>query len=159
MKRLLFTVSVFALLIAGCGGGGSSSTPPPPVGNFSNASLKGQYAFSMGGQDGSTGAFITRVGSFTADGNGTITAATEDVVNTGSTSGGGRTQFSNGTYSIQANGKGTLMLNQASGGGLGLSITLTSSTSGLMVQMDYNGAPSATSSGFCTVARSAMIRS
>jgi len=145
VKRLLFSLSVPALLVAGCGGG-PSSTPPPPVGNFSNSSLKGQYAFSMGGQDGNTGAFITRVGSFTADGNGTITAATEDVINTGAT-GGGRVQFANGSYSIQANGKGTLFLNQASGGGLGLSITLTSNSAGLMVQMDYNGTLSATSSG------------
>jgi len=138
-----------SLILGGCGSSssGGSSTPPPSTGNFSNASLKGQYAFSMGGQDAATGGFITRVGSFTADGNGNITAATEDVIDSGAT-GGGRTVFaSGGTYSIQPNGKGSLMLAQNSTTGLGVSIALTSSSGGVMSQMDFNGALSSTSSG------------
>src|SRR5260370_29208834 len=78
---LLLTV-VVALFAAACGGSGSSfPTPPPPTGNFSNASLKGTYAFSMSGTDASAspGAFIARVGSFVADRSGGITTAIEDV--------------------------------------------------------------------------------
>lgn len=155
MKRatVLATLGLVALaaglFLGGCSSSsnGGSSIPPPATGTFSNASLKGQYAFSMGGQDAVTGGFITRVGSFTADGNGNITAATEDVIDSGAT-GGGRTVFaSGGTYSIQANGKGTLTLSQNSTTGLGVSIALTSSSGGVMSQMDFNGALSSTSSG------------
>lgn len=142
MRRLvLLATACGAAIIAGCGGGSTSSTPPPPTGGFSASSLKGQYAFSMSGSDLNNN-FITRVGSFTADGNGNITAALEDVINAGIT-GGGRTAFTGGTYTVQANGKGTLTLIQNSTSGLGLSITLTSTSAGLMVQTDET----ATSSG------------
>jgi hypothetical protein len=101
----------------------------------------------MAGQDASTGAFIARIGSFTADGNGNITAATEDILNAGAT-GGGRTVFAaGGTYSILPNGRGVITLIQNSASGLGLSITLISAKGGLMIQTDYNGSVTATSSG------------
>jgi hypothetical protein len=146
VKRLLLLVVGAVLVISGCSGG-NSVTLPPPTGNFTNASLKGQYAFAMAGQDVSTGAFITRIGSFTADGNGNITAATEDIINTGAT-GGGRTVFAaGGTYSIQSNGRGIITLIQNSSSGLGLSIAMDSSGGGVMIQTDYNGVVSATSSG------------
>jgi hypothetical protein len=141
VNRILLVAAIaFAIVSAACGGNGTSSTPPPPTGNFSNASLKGSYAFSMSGQDGTTGAFIARVGSFNADGNGNITAALEDV-NVGGTF---RQAISfTGTYSIQSNGKGTLTLNGALGGGLLLSIALNSASQGVMTQTDL----AATSSG------------
>jgi len=136
VKRLfVFAVAGIIGVVAGCGGG-SSITPPPPTGGFSNSSLKGQYAYSMVGED-VNGGFLARVGSFTADGNGTITAATEDL------SGTGRVAFTGGTYSIQMNGKGALTLTQNATAGLGLSIALSSTSAGLMVQTDLN----ATSSG------------
>ena len=69
MKRLaLFSILVTTLGMAACGGG-SSGTPPPPTGGFSNASLHGQYAFSMSGID-LNGGYIARTGAFIADGNG-----------------------------------------------------------------------------------------
>ena len=69
MKLFLSVVILAASIAAACGGGGSTTPPPPPpVGKFSNASLKGQYAYSMSGED-LNGAFIARVGSFSADGN------------------------------------------------------------------------------------------
>ena len=53
MKRVLALVALLSAgLLTSCGGSGSSVTPPPPAGNFSNASLNGQYAFSMGGIEG-----------------------------------------------------------------------------------------------------------
>jgi hypothetical protein len=140
-RVLLVAAIAFAIVSAACGGGsGTSSTPPPPTGNFSNANLKGSYAFSMSGQDGTSGSFLARVGSFNADGNGNITAALEDV-NVG---GSFRQAVSfTGTYSIQSNGKGTLTLNGALGGGLQLSIALNSASQGVMTQTDL----AATSSG------------
>lgn len=138
MKFLSSVVILAASIAAACGGGGSTPPPPPPVGNFTNASLKGQYAYSMSGED-LNGAFIARVGSFFADGNGNITQGLEDV---NSVSGVTQVSFSGGSYAIQPNGRGTLTLANAASS-LQLSITLISSTKGFMVQTDLN----ATSSG------------
>ena len=44
-RLALFLALCFATFAAACGGGDSPPTPPPPTGGFSNASLKGQYAF------------------------------------------------------------------------------------------------------------------
>lgn len=144
MKGLLLAaVAPAALLMASCGGSGSSfPTPPPATGNFSNASLKGTYAFSMGGTDASNnpGAFLTRVGSFVADGSGSISMAMEDISDGGIQN---TVQFNGGSYAVQANGKGTLALNSTTGTGLQLTIVLNSPTEGVMIQTDLN----ATSSG------------
>ena len=84
----------------------------------------------MSGTDASAqpGAFIARVGSFTADGKGTITAGMEDVTDAGAVQ---TVQFTGGTYSIQGNGKGTLTLNTVSGTGLQFTIALKSSSKGV----------------------------
>ncbi len=148
MKPLTFVLAaVAALFAAACGGNSAPSVPPPPAGNFSNASLKGTYAFSMSGTDAGLnfGAFIARVGSFTADGNGNITVAIEDVTDAGSLP--QFVQFTSGSYSIQPNGRGTLTLNSAAGGGLQLSVALNSQNAGVMIQTDLN----ATSSGSFTL--------
>jgi len=107
---VLLAAIVVASLTAACGG---SRTPvggaPPPTGNFSNANLKGQYAFLMSGTEicSGLGSFFTRAGSFTADGSGHITGGLEDVnVCTGVFT----LQFTNSTYSITADGRGTLSL-------------------------------------------------
>ena len=143
MRRLLVVAAgALALLTISCGGNGSSNPAPPPVtGNFSNASLKGTYSFSMSGTDASAnvGALIARVGSFVADGSGNISAGMEDVIDGSSLN---TVQFTGGSYSIQGNGKGTLTLTTLNGG-LGLTIALNSSTKGVMMQTDLN----ATSSG------------
>jgi hypothetical protein len=110
------------------------------MGNFSNASLKGTYAFSMSGEDLS-GFPISRIGSFIADGNGGITSALEDVTDDGTTS--AAVAFSSGSYSIQANGKGAITLNSSATSGLALDVVLSSSSTGFLVQTDLN----ATSSG------------
>jgi hypothetical protein len=133
-KRLtIFAALGSAILTTACGGGGSNPTPPPPTGNFSNTSLKGQYAFFMSGtiftNNGST--FFARIGSFTADGNGNITTGLEDV----DVSGAPETiPLSASTYSIQADGRGTL--NLTGSGPLTFSVTLLSKTEGLIVETD-----------------------
>lgn len=137
MKRI-FPAVVIALAgyLAACGDGGSNITPPPPTGNFSNASLNGQYAFSMSGVDLNSGAFIARVGSFAADGQGHITTGLEDLLDLGSGSPASQVTFSNGTYQIQANGRGLIVLNATGGGSLQLSASLQSSSHGYLVQSD-----------------------
>jgi hypothetical protein len=136
--RWIFYLAAIALAgyLAACGGGGTTITPPPPAGNFSNASLNGQYAFSMSGVDLNSGAYIARVGSFAADGQGHITAGLEDVLDLGSGSPASQLTFSNGTYQIQANGRGLIVLNVSSGGALQLSASLQSSSQGYLVQTD-----------------------
>ena len=142
MNRLALALSLFvAVFAAACGGGGSTPTPPPPVGNFSNASLKGQYAFSMSGQDGQTGGFFGRIGSFTADGNGNITAGIEDFNLAGA--GSQTLAFSASNYTIQADGRGVINLTNATGT-ISFSITLLSPTQGLIVQTDLNATTSGT---------------
>src|SRR5215467_3495364 len=121
----------FALAAAACSGGGSTPTPPPPTGNFSNASLKGQYAFFMSGTNVQTGSFFARVGSFTADGNGNITTGLEDV----DVNGPETMEFSPSAYTILANGRGVVNLVNASGA-LAFSVTMLSPREGLLIETD-----------------------
>jgi hypothetical protein len=135
---LLLTLCL-AVFAAACGGGGGSNpTPPPPTGNFSNTSLKGQYAFFMSGTNVSTGAFFARIGSFTADGNGNITTGIEDVDVTGPET----IALSPSTYTIQADGRG--VVNLVGSGPLSFSVTLLSPTQGLIAETDLNATASGT---------------
>jgi len=142
VSRLALSLAILsALFAAACSGGGSAPLPPPPTGNFSNASLKGQYAFSMSGQDGASSNFFGRIGSFTADGNGNITSGIEDVNFAGS--GSQTLAFTSSAYSVQADGRGEITLTNATGT-LAFSITMLSPTQGLIVQTDLNATASGT---------------
>ena len=143
MKRLLWLATLAcAAVLAACGGSGSSPIPPPPpAGGFTLSSLKGQYAFSMSGLD-TYGAYLARTGSFIADGAGNITSAMEDVVDL---SAGTATEvtFAPSNYSVQANGRGIIVLKDSSGsGGLALTMVLQSSSQGFLLETDGNGATS-----------------
>jgi len=141
MNRLCLALTLCAAVFAAaCGGGGSTPTPPPPVGNFSNASLSGQYAFSMSGSD-AFNSFFARVGSFTADGNGNITAGIEDVNTV--LNGPQTLAFTASTYTVQADGRGIINLSNATGP-LSFSITMLSPTKGLIVETDLNATASGT---------------
>ncbi len=143
MKRFFLLVSILlSALAAACSNGGSSSgpPPPPPVGNFSNASLSGHYAFSMSGREvcGGQGSFFARAGTFFADGAGHITGGLEDVnVCTGILT----LQFTGGSYSVSADGRGALNLTNSTGT-TNYSITLTTTTQGFVVQTDVNATAS-----------------
>jgi hypothetical protein len=90
-----------------------SSSPPvfatAPLGITINAAattaaLSGPYAFSFNGYNNGSPVFMA--GSFISDGNGNITSG---VLDSNSASGGPQQQVSvTGTYSIQANGLGTM---------------------------------------------------
>jgi hypothetical protein len=137
MKRMALPIAaVLACFLAACSGSGSSVTPPPPSGNFSNASLSGQYAFSMSGRNGSTGGFVGRIGSFSADGNGHITSGLEDVLDLSSGQPASTVTFSDGAYQIQSNGRGVATFNVTGGGTLQISLSLKSNTEGLLIQTD-----------------------
>src|SRR5439155_1266884 len=133
-KRLYLLLALIPLLFlaAACGGGSAPLPPPPPPAKFSNASLAGQYAFSMTGSElcAGVGSLFTRAGSFTADGHGNITTGLEDInVCTGTAT----LQFTGGKYSIDGDGRGTLQLTNSTGT-TNYSIVLSSTTSGLVAQ-------------------------
>jgi hypothetical protein len=142
-KRLALVVWVpLAFLAAACGSGGSGSgsTPPPPAPKFSNASLAGQYAFSMSGSElcAGLGSFFTRAGTFTADGNGNIMGGLEDInVCTGVAT----LRFTGGKYSIGSDGRGALSLVNSTGT-TNYSITLSSTTQGFIAQTDVDSTAS-----------------
>jgi len=145
VKRLtLLAATLFALLSAACGGSGTGVQPPPPTGKFTLASLKGNYAFSMTGEDLTFG-FLARVGSFVADGNGNITGGIEDLDDNGLINNGAGVpvDLGTGTYTMPANGKGTITFQS----GLALSFCLSSAApnnSGLIIQTDLNASSSGT---------------
>jgi len=123
------------LLLLSCGGN-SSVTPPPPSGPFSNASLTGQYAFSISGQDTTSGGFTGIIGSISADGNGHITAGIADVLDLSVNPPASVISYSGGTYEIQSNGRGVMTLNVTGGGSLQLSLSLQSNQQGILVETD-----------------------
>jgi len=142
MKSLtLFFTIALATFAAACNSGVGGPPPPRPTGAFSNVSLKGAYAFQMNGTDVNSHP-ISRIGVFTADGMGNITAGSEDVNDGGTINAGtGVPVLFNpapqSTYAVQANGRGMLTLVDASGK-LTFSITLSSSSAGLIVETDGN---------------------
>ena len=134
MNRLALIVTLcVAVFTVACGGSGSVPIPPPPTGGFSNSSLKGLYAFSMSGTDAATGEFFARVGSFSADGNGGISGGIEDV-NTPQ-NGQQTIPYTASTYSIRADGRGTINLTNDTGT-LSFSIAMLSPSQGIIVQTD-----------------------
>ena len=153
MRSLLCAALVLlSLALIACGGGGPTITPPNPAGNYSDASLKGQYAFSMTGVDLS-GAFISRVGSFTADGAGHIAAGLEDVLSLSSGQPAAIVAFTGGNYEVLPNGRGILVLQAAGGGGLQLNLVMQSNSAGFLLQTDLN----ATSSGSFNLQNSSIF--
>src|ERR1700737_4506492 len=135
-KRLQLGVSLLlASLAAACGGGSyTPGNPPLPSAKFSNASLSGQYAFSMSGTELclGQGSFFARVGTFFADGRGNITGGLEDV---NICTGVPILQFTGGAYSIGGDGRGTLSLTNSSGT-TNYSIALSTNSQGSIIQMD-----------------------
>jgi len=148
MKRLLFSLSIVAVLwSAACSGGNGVVNPPPPVGKYSLASLKGQYAFVTNGEvfAGTVVNPLARVGSFTADGAGNITGGVEDV-NEASVGVTPAIAITGGSYTVNADGRGTLTL-QLAQTSIDFGITLTSINDGLLIDETSNTNQSSTGSG------------
>lgn len=119
MQKVLLTLVSFVALsvLVACGGGSSNfiAIPPNPSGGssagFSNASLTGNYVFAVNGTTARNGFAVA--GLFTADGNGNITSGVRDTVNDG----GGQTlnEAITGSYSVNRDGRGQVVLNGGSG--------------------------------------------
>jgi len=125
--------TILAAMAAACGGGGGiNPAPPPPSGPYSVATLNGTYSFVMSGQDG--GGFFTRIGSFAANGAGSVSGGVLDL-NSGVVPGSATLGITGGTYTIGTNGKGTLSLID-SAETIQLSIVMTSTTTGLITETD-----------------------
>src|SRR6266581_8111295 len=144
MKRFLLAWS------AACGSGGSSVTPPPPTGNFSAANLNGQYAFVTSGEVFTPGSIsatpLSRTGSFTADGQGHITGGVEDVNAAGTVN--NAISITGGSYTISADGRGTLSLSFGSNTlQFGITLTSTSTGDGLLIDETFTTNQASTGSG------------
>lgn len=108
--RLSVTLAMTGILLLGCGSGGS--LPQVLGGNFSNASLSGQYVISQTGigvnQQGTGVDPFSETIVFTADGNGHLTVAVDDFNQTNTLF-----QDSNltGAYAISKDGTGAVQIN------------------------------------------------
>ena len=82
MKILYLCLGLVSLLLgAGCGSNNGGVPGFIPKGNFSNASLNGQYVYQIEGFDFSNPNNVVpyrEAGVFTANGNKVITSATDD---------------------------------------------------------------------------------
>jgi hypothetical protein len=139
-ERWIAVTCVVGLLLLAVACGGSGNNPPPPInGNFSNASLSGQYAFSISGyqllSDASGNAdYYAESGVFTADGNGNITAGTDDFAQSGSIGSNNIT----GAYSINKDGSGDMIFNVA-GGQIAFRIAMSDTNHFYMIENDGFG--------------------
>lgn len=134
MKKLGL-LSGLALLLLGvaCGGGGNSSTPVPK-GNFSDASLTGQYTYHLTGIDLGTGAEFAESGVFTANGAEVISNGIDDFNENGVQAFGVATS---GNYKIANDGTGSITLNLPSGqGSISFAVTMVSASKVYLVESD-----------------------
>jgi hypothetical protein len=151
-----FFVLVFAgtaLWISACSSGSITVQPPPPVGKYSLASLNGQYVFGTSGEVFASGANVAtplaRTGVFSADGMGHITGGIEDVNADGVVS-NAITITNTSSYTVNADGRGTLTLDVNAAGiqnTLNFGIVLTSANDGLLIDETSTTLQASTGSG------------
>ncbi|HZQ71128.1 MAG TPA: hypothetical protein VFA68_21565 [Terriglobales bacterium] len=133
MRKLYLSLGLIALaLCAGCGSDSNNNPPPTPTGNFSNASLSGQYVYQVSGFDFSSGTGVpyVRAGVFSANGAGALTTVVDDFSEGSATS-----STISGTYSISNDGTGSLVFSFPSGS-LTYAITLVSSSKVYLAEAD-----------------------
>lgn len=158
MNRIMTAaVAAASLWAAACGGGGATITPPPPKGNYTLASLSGTYAFMTSGEAIASGASsatpFSRTGSFIANGSGGITGGVYDIVNAGGASTISSAPIaimSGSSYTVNADGRGTLTFNINSSGvpsTVTFGIVLTSTKGGLMMDETASNSQASTGSG------------
>jgi hypothetical protein len=104
-------------------------------GPFSNASLSGDFVFTVAGGGVSGGSLIGPLaagGLFIADGKGAITSGTIDVNNFGTVTSGSFT----GTYSVSSNGRGTVTISGTTGGLSQFAVYLTANHGMMLLGLD-----------------------
>jgi hypothetical protein len=138
MKKLAM-ISILAgiSLLTACGSNNGGTPSGSGQGNFTKSAINGQYTYQIQGYDlTNNGAPYRESGYFVADGNGNLTSGSDDFAEAG---GGGVTNTSTtGTYSVNADGTGSLSLN-VSGGTLTFSLTVVN-TSGFYMNEADSGA-------------------
>jgi hypothetical protein len=115
--------------------------PAPSGGNaagFSTSVLSGTYVYAVNGVSGNNQFAV--LGTFTADGNGNVTSGTRDTVNDA----GGQTlsEAISGTYSVNVDGRGQLVLNGANGSNQAIYRFVLSSPSAGKLFQDGSGSTS-----------------
>jgi hypothetical protein len=138
---LFLALSTLSLLV-GCGSSNNASATAPPSGSYSASSLNGTYVFSTTGSDVNN-AFLALAGTFVANGSGTITGGTMDIVGAEVTLASPVAQSVTGSYSVSVDGRGQAKLISA-GNNFTLDFVLTSSSHGLVTEYDGNGTGSGT---------------
>jgi len=134
MKTLSLALGLSLLLFCVACGSGSSPAGPSPNGNFSNASLNGQYTYQFSGLDlgASPNLLYVRSGVFTANGTGGIGSGTDDF-----SEGTAISTPVTGSYSVSNDGTETLTLAFPTGS-ITFALTLASSSKVYMVESDFN---------------------
>jgi hypothetical protein len=135
LKLLLLITS--ALLLSSCGDSPKNSSKTDT--RFTNASLNGNFVFSVSGTDQIDGDF-SAAGSFQADGAGKITSGIEDV---NFASGVDPGVAVSGVYRIDSDGHGAITLNDSSGPIDFLEIQLAADGSAKILNFDSTGASGA----------------
>src|SRR5207245_1392728 len=135
MRKLSLSLGLVSLL--SCLGCGSSNRVNNfvPKGNFSTASLNGQYVYQITGIDfflNPLGASYSEAGMFMADGKGTILSGTDDFSEGSS---GVATNSITGSYSIANDGTGRITLSAAAGS-INLAVTMVSSSKVYLIEGD-----------------------
>src|SRR6266576_3049478 len=110
------------------------SAPVRITGTASNATLSGQYALLITAATGNQGISITAA-SITADGNGMITGGVEELVAQAGVA-DVLDAVTNGTYSIDPNGHGTMLIHTMLMETLKFSFVLTSPAHALIIEID-----------------------
>ena len=98
---------------------------------FGPGALKGQYAFSMKGKD--SNGMMGRIGSIVTDGVGNVTSGVLDLT---TAKGSSTVLVNSGTYSVGADGRGTLSLTNTTAGTSTFYFSLASEARGFLVQSD-----------------------
>jgi hypothetical protein len=135
MKKILLLSPALFMVLAGCTTY-YGNPPPAPTGNFSNSSLNGQYTYRLVGLAYTLQAAAipyAEAGVFVADGSGHITGGTDDFVESGGVL---ATNSISGTYEIDNDGTGNIVLNNTSFGTIGLAVTLASPSKLYLIEQD-----------------------
>jgi hypothetical protein len=135
MKKIYLALMLVSLVFSmACGSNGIGGLIG--TGHYSNASLTGSYVYQITGYEFSSGSAVQyqEAGIFTADGHGNITGGSDDFAET--TSGGVSSTPDTGTYSINSDGTGTVILTFGSSGSVTLSVTLVSNSKLYLIEAD-----------------------
>lgn len=127
-------------------GAGSGPSAPPAAAN-SDASLKGNYAFSFSGitGNGTISSVFAAVGRFAADGAGNLTSGELD--NNGVGTGAALTaQSFTGTYTVGADNRGVMTLNLP-GGAVKCAFAMTPNGNARFIEFDASGGSGTIGSG------------